>query len=146
MARRIASNADERHTSNSTSDKRKKRISLRISTRLCVFRAGARKRWLFDGNGFASIDLGRKRFVFARWLGYCGAHEINPHGEGSQSAGFILSQRLFLVEANPYAAGDAGRESNKPRIGIFVGSAGFTRQRMIELERGAGGTLVYNTL
>src|SRR5258708_22229298 len=146
MAKRMASSADERQTSSSTSDKRKKRNNFRISVRLGVACAGWRTHWALDRNGFVSIVHGSKRFVFARRLGDCGAHEINPDRQRSQTTGFILPQSLFLVKANPYPAGDTGREAYEPSVGVFVGGPGFAGQRMVELKRGAGRALAHDAL
>src|SRR5262245_35446487 len=110
MAMRIEKTAEVRKTSNSTSASRKYRSSLSSTSAALRIPGMAGRRY----SGFLHQRLPVfvrglwEGFSFSRRIGDGSAHEINPNGQSCLAAGFIVAQRLLLVEADPHATSNAG--------------------------------------
>src|SRR5437016_14329990 len=128
MAKRMASSAEEKQTSSRTNPSRKYLISLRTTlVRLRIRMLRHHDFSFFNGCILAVFLLKerKERFIFARRISDGCTHEICPDRQRCLAACFPGAKRLLLVKANPYAAGDTGREAHKPRISVDVGGPRF---------------------
>src|ERR1041385_7563472 len=147
MAKRMASSADERNTSSSTRPRKEYLITLRNTLVGLRVAGGAKRR---DGSApdcrcFLSLAAhSRKGFVFPGRVRDYTPHEIHPDRQSGLASRFIFSQVLFFVEAHPHAASQAGRETNKPCIGVVIRGAGLARHRMVQFFCAACCAVLYH--
>jgi hypothetical protein len=59
-------------------------------------------------------------------------------------AGLAVAEELHLVEADPHAGRDLGREADEPGVGLIVGGAGLARDRPAEAARVLSGALEHH--
>ena len=70
-----------------------------------------------------------------------GPHEVHPDGQCGAGAGLLFAERFAAVVTHPNAAGDRGREAQKPGVGEVAGGAGFAAEGMVQLRGSRAGAV-----